>query len=333
MGTMKALMIRPGALGDTLMLMPALAQLRSSTDITLVGRLPGIDLLEPYVGRALHYEGPGWHTLFLDNPGELPPLPLPGVDLAAAFLTDHEGRVRTNLRALLPGIPVHVFSPFPPQDQETHVALYIARCLARAGLAVNPERALEVAALRPLFDKAEGFLRTGGLILHPGSGSEKKNYPADFWLDLLGRMRKDIFHDNEKFILLLGPAEEPLLSFYQNNIADRETDVVFSPRKEDLIVLLREAFLYIGHDSGITHLAAMLGTPVVALYRNSSVEQWRPLGPSIKIIADEKAGPALLDRVVQQGGALIRDRQGCRLHGGARCHGNGTIIPTRAGKT
>ncbi|MGD9075843.1 MAG: hypothetical protein PVJ69_11585, partial [Desulfobacteraceae bacterium] len=64
---MKALIIRPSALGDTLMLMPAIAQLRCSTEIVLVGRSPGVDIISPYVNSVIDYEGSGWHRLFLEH--------------------------------------------------------------------------------------------------------------------------------------------------------------------------------------------------------------------------------------------------------------------------
>jgi ADP-heptose:LPS heptosyltransferase len=64
---MKVMIIRPAALGDTLMLMPAIAQLNVSVDILLVGRSPGIDFISPYVNRSIDYEGSGWYRLFLEK--------------------------------------------------------------------------------------------------------------------------------------------------------------------------------------------------------------------------------------------------------------------------
>jgi len=52
--------------------------------------------------------------------------------------------------------------------------------------------------------------------------------------------------------------------------------------------LLKKASLYIGHDSGITHLTAMLGIPTICLFKNSDPLQWAPLGPDVTVIAYDK---------------------------------------------
>ena len=60
---MKLLIIRAGALGDTLMLMPLINALKGYR-IDILGRKPGIDYLEPYVDQCIDIERGGWHRLF-----------------------------------------------------------------------------------------------------------------------------------------------------------------------------------------------------------------------------------------------------------------------------
>jgi ADP-heptose:LPS heptosyltransferase len=55
------LIIRPGALGDTLMLLPALSDLSDKAAITFVGRQPGLEFIRPYVHEAMDLETSGWH--------------------------------------------------------------------------------------------------------------------------------------------------------------------------------------------------------------------------------------------------------------------------------
>ncbi|MDD5205318.1 MAG: hypothetical protein PHS17_07850, partial [Desulfobacterales bacterium] len=93
---MKILIIRPAALGDTLMLLPSLDRIRRSANIVLVGRRPGIDYLRPFVEDCLDFEGAGWHTLFTDEPE---PPNLPGADIASLFLNDVDGKVKRNLES------------------------------------------------------------------------------------------------------------------------------------------------------------------------------------------------------------------------------------------
>ena len=284
---MNVLIIRPGALGDTLMLLPAIARLRASTKITLVGRFPGLYFLDPYVQTCIDYEGQGWHNLFLERP-EHDALPVPGVEKVVAFLSDPEGRVKNNLKNCLPPNSVFIFPPFPLKDKETHVAFYLAQCLQMAGLPVDVRRSFKDACSRPLIEKKVSSAQREGIVLHPGSGGEKKNHAPSFWLGVIRGLRKIFLNKTEKFILLLGPAEEHLYSFYRGQLGDEGLALIFTPEKEELLSILGEAALYIGHDSGITHLTAMLGTPTIALFKNSSVQQWRPLGPEVRVIEDDK---------------------------------------------
>jgi len=76
-------------------------------------------------------------------------------------------------------------------------------------------------------------------------------------------------------------------------------EIIFSPDKENLMSLLAHAPLYIGHDSGITHLAAMLGRPTIALFKDSSVVQWRPLGPMVRIFQKPDDESHLLDKILE----------------------------------
>jgi ADP-heptose:LPS heptosyltransferase len=114
-------------------------------------------------------------------------------------------------------------------------------------------------------------------------------------LDLIRAFRKRIPATQEAAVILLGPAEEKLLPLFSEV---KETEVLLSPDADKLSLILQEALLYVGHDSGITHLAAMLGAPTVALFRNTSVAQWRPLGPKVKVIEESTSGPNLLERVL-----------------------------------
>ncbi len=118
--------------------------------------------------------------------------------------------------------------------------------------------------------------------MHPGSGSKKKNYPPEFWLDLIRGRDLEIF---QKRVLLLGPAEEEWYQIFAKELSGEEIEIIISPNKDRLLLLLTEASFYIGHDSGITHLAAMLGTPTIAIFRNSYPLQWTPLGPDVTVIA------------------------------------------------
>ena len=301
---MKVLIIRPPALGDTLMLMPAIVQLKASVEISLVGRYPGIYFLSQYVHHCIDYEGPGWHGLFLRRMDNASHLSIPQAHRIVAFLRDPEGNVSNNLKAKLPSASVHLFPAFPPKGEKIHVAFYLAQCLQKAGLPIDPMKSLDEAFKRSLLEEKSPSVFTGRIILHPGSGGQKKNLPPDFWLKMIKAFSKTSFSEKGQLTLLLGPAEEQVHSFYRKNLGQRDAEMLFSPDKEELVSLLRQTSLYVGHDSGITHLAAMLGTPTIALFKNSSVYQWRPLGPAVKVIKVEESSQGLITSILREGDKL-----------------------------
>jgi len=88
-------------------------------------------------------------------------------------------------------------------------------------------------------------------------------------------------------------------------VGGEQAEILFAPELEQLLSILTQAPLYVGHDSGITHLAAKLGTPTIALFKNSSVQQWRPLGPRVRVVESEKNRKTLMRKVLEEAGKCI----------------------------
>ena len=305
----KILIIRPSAIGDTLMLLPALIALKTLTEITLVGRSPAIDLLRPHVQAGIDFEGPGWHRLFMEKGDQGISLPIPPVDQVVAFMKDPDGRVEENLRVCLPNGSIHIFAPFPPEKEKIHVALYLAQCLQRSGLPLDAVKAFEYADRRPLFDERGPLDNKKWIVFHPGSGGRKKNHSPDFWLGLIKTMRKHPRFEKTPFLLLLGPAEEPSHTFFKENAAGERIQILLSPDNQVLIRTIRGSSLFIGQDSGITHLAAMHGTPTIALFKDSSIHQWRPIGPAVRVIEDKGSHSDLTGQTLSRADELVKDNQ------------------------
>lgn len=308
--TMKLLIIRPSALGDTLMLMPAIDQLRGSTEIVLVARAPAVHIIAPYVNLVIDYEGSGWHRLFLEHSGVDHAFSLPEADCTVAFLSDPDGIVKKNLKTILPKASLHFFPAFPPEEENLHAAFYLAQCLKQGGMSIEPDKCLAEADQRALLKEGDRANQKKRIVFHPGSGAEKKNYPPEFWLALIRALNDrflspPFFRGGQGGFILLGPAEEQFLPFFTKNLRGEGIEILFAPELERLRSILSQAPLYVGHDSGITHLAAMLGTPTIALFKNSSVQQWRPLGPPVRVVESEKNRKTLMRKVVEEAGKYI----------------------------
>ena len=120
--------------------------------------------------------------------------------------------------------------------------------------------------------KAEALKRT--VVIHPGSGSESKRWPLSNFLKIIGRL-------GERAIagaLVTGEAEEKMEAELENTALPPNWIWYRRPGLSILAAILSEAKLYLGNDSGVTHLAAACGADVVALFRRDLVTAWEPLG-------------------------------------------------------
>jgi heptosyltransferase-3 len=108
----------------------------------------------------------------------------------------------------------------------------------------------------------------GFAVIHPFSGSPKKNWPLERY-----RQLADWLSERMPVHWCVQPDDEPGME------AVRIADLY------QLACWLARARLYIGNDSGITHLAAAVGAPVVALFGPTDPAIWAPRGSCVRIVA------------------------------------------------
>ena len=130
---------------------------------------------------------------------------------------------------------------------------------------------------------AASELRTGPAVIHPGSGSARKCWPLERFLELAG----DLARSGLAGRFVAGEAEPEIAARLRGAPLPSGWDVLVSPPLSGLAALLETAPVYVGNDSGVTHLAAACGAPVVALFRTEFAVSWRPFGRTIVLAADE----------------------------------------------
>jgi ADP-heptose:LPS heptosyltransferase len=112
------------------------------------------------------------------------------------------------------------------------------------------------------------------IALHPGSGSNIKNWPLVNFLSLANRLRNDHY----SVLWICGPAETYIDT-------PPEDMVIRDMPLPELAGILPYCAAFIGNDSGITHLAAAAGCPVIALFGPSDPVVWGPRGSKdVKIL-------------------------------------------------
>lgn len=120
------------------------------------------------------------------------------------------------------------------------------------------------------------------ILIHPGSGSPRKNYSPEFYLKV-AKFAEIHFKKDVKFILGPVEMEKGTAEFFPAG------KTIIPENASALAGILGGAFLYIGNDSGASHLSGFLGTPTIVLYRNTDPEIWGVVGRKVKWIegADE----------------------------------------------
>lgn len=128
------------------------------------------------------------------------------------------------------------------------------------------------------------------IVLHPGSGGKRKCWPLERFLSLAERLAEG----SGAFILFLtGPAEDRSASECIGRFVSTRIGMAHIADADLCVVagILASARLYVGNDSGITHVAAVVGAPVVALYGPTDPAVWGPRG-AVRIVA-----AAAMDRI------------------------------------
>ena len=119
------------------------------------------------------------------------------------------------------------------------------------------------------------------VAIHPGSGSERKNWPIDRWLELLRFLQEET---DFNFLLTGGEAEGTRLQQLAASIAPVRLHRAERLPLAELASAFQQCHHFLGHDSGITHLAAAVGCPVTALWGPSRRVIWQPNNPQVRII-------------------------------------------------
>lgn len=124
------------------------------------------------------------------------------------------------------------------------------------------------------------------IALHPGSGSERKNWPETKWSELLAQL---LTETKFNFLLVGGEAEGKRLRKLSTHLPCERFQIAQNLPLVDLAGRLKTCAAFIGHDSGISHLASALDLPGLLLWGDTIEEIWRPQSPRTKIIRDVRS--------------------------------------------
>ena len=194
--------------------------------------------------------------------GECIPEKVGSPEGAILWLTD--GQKTVELLRQSATLPVVCIPPFP--QTEIHLAQFYCSVVQSHFAITTPQN------LSDCFPT--GVIEGQYALIHPGSGSFKKNYSPLLYRELANILRQYGYH---KVGFIFGPVEEEKMKEddFTGEWIEHPKDVMA------LADLLSHASLYIGNDSGVSHLAGFVGTQTIVLYKTTDPKIWGVLGKKV----------------------------------------------------
>ena len=296
----KILVIRGGAIGDFILTLPVFAALRQQfprtrlevlgyphiAQLALAGGL--VDAVQSIEARAL--------AGFFARRGRLDPgLVAYFADFAIviSYLYDPDGIFQENVARC--SSAQFICGPHRPDEKlPLHATEVFLKPLERLAIfGASPAPRLELSTAPAASTRSERWL-----ALHPGSGSEQKNWPESNWTAFIAHV---IATSDFNLLLIGGEAEGDRLTRLVATIPRNRLELARSRPLAELGQRLQLCNGFIGHDSGITHLAAAVGVPTLVLWGETNETVWRPRHAGVKVLRNSQGLRRLsVERVVNE---------------------------------
>lgn len=275
--TLNRIIVRPGGVGDSLLLAPALTVLRREFPglrTALAGYPERLaPLLQANLADALIPL-----EVWLNHPEGLPDRDTSGENSCLC------SSVPPRIDSFFPQKPAwlagtasealfHLHPILPEGGNSTHVAEHLAHCL---GLSPPIRCTSPLESLLP-FDRERQ--ESHRIWIHPGAGGKNKRWPLDFFLQIAGKAVQNHF----SVVFLAGEAEEDLLPGLQRS----GLEVMTPSNLSEMAGLFLRQDWFLGNDSGITHLAALCGLKTFAIFGPGDPVLWSPWGKDVTVIHGE----------------------------------------------
>jgi ADP-heptose:LPS heptosyltransferase len=278
----KVLVIRGGALGDFLLTLPTIRLLKDglpAATIEVLGYHPMVELATltgaAHATRPLGHAGlagffvpgakldPGWSEYFA------------GFDVIFSFLPDADGHLKDNM--LRAGVKTWFQGKW--KVDESPGAGHAAEQLAE----VCQNLALWLEDPAPMVRVPHPPGERSGLAIHPGSGSPRKSWLFGRWAEAGPELAR-LLSPGECLEVISGEAEEEwigdLLAQWRG-LPVRHHRFLSLGKIADLLAGCRG---YLGHDTGVSHLAAACGIPCLLLFGPTNPEIWAPRNPGARVL-------------------------------------------------
>ena len=259
---MRRLVIRPGAIGDTIVSLPALERLCSAESGACYAEIwaPSRNLpLVRHIAPVRSFPSVQLDLLEIDPPPALTQK-LRSFDEVVSWY----GAAREEFRAALEavGVRYRLLRALPSEGSGCHAVDFY---LKQAGFAAAAS--LKIAPRLPV-PRRSGTHRDEFIAIQPFSGSRRKNWDLAAFQAAAARLTEMTGLPCE---WCAGPEEELPGACRFDGL-------------DEVARWLSGATLYLGNDSGISHLAAACGVPSVVIFSVTDASVWSPRGPEVAVL-------------------------------------------------
>jgi heptosyltransferase III len=310
----RILVIRGGAIGDFILTLPALKALREdrpNAHIEILGYKHIAVLAENrFYAQAVRSIEYGPLSSFFAKNSELPAelaRYFASFDLIISYLYDPDWIFESNLRRC--GVENLLCGPAKIVEESGHAARQLARPIEELGIRVADltERIFLSVGDRQFAHEFLHSLRQPIVAIHPGSGSKKKNWPLQNWIELLSsnghfsdaKEEPSQMGKHASLVVVSGEADKVLIAQLEHVWKDR--DVRFAKNLPLLhLSAVLEHTIFVGHDSGISHLAAAAGANCILLFGPTDPNVWAPKNENVQVLSAQSG------RLTELGIALVQ---------------------------
>lgn len=293
----RILVVRIGAIGDFVHTLPVIYALRkkySKAHIEIMGYLSIAELAKgkAYADATCSFDRNDMAHFFRkyhdgSTSEELPPSLLEyfgRFDLIMSFLNGKDNAFIENLRKIK-GPQIICHNSFPSENENVHIIDHLIKSLGPLGID-NIDRLPKIFVNDNDMDYARLFfeknnVNDGNMLaaVHPGSGSKKKCWPIDKFAEIVQWLKLEF---SANILIISGPADKDNVNSLLNTVHRYNPVVVEDLPLMKLTSILENCDLFVGNDSGVTHISAAVQTPTVAIFGPTDLNTWKPLGKSTR---------------------------------------------------
>ena len=299
----RILVIRGGAIGDFILTLPAIRLLRENfpeTQLEILGYEHIVALAHGrfYADAIRSIEYSAMAGFFVPNSVLAPDLSeyFAGFQQIVSYLFDPDKFFENNLRRA--GVKNYL-PAYVKIDDSQHASQQLARPLEQLALFLE-DHAARVYPTEADARFARSFVGDASrpiIAMHPGSGSPRKNWPVENWKALAKWLAGQA--SQPRLLLIGGEADADPLAAMTVALQGADHLIARDLPLPHLAAVLQRCRLFIGHDSGISHLAAAVETPCVLLFGPTDPAIWAPANPRVNVVEAEEGDLSRLpvDRV------------------------------------